>query len=75
MLGSTLIVMAWTGVYFSRQPRATDDNDVGFQNDTNSLYFYESASNDANETVSVDIDKRDKVKEVRIKKCLYQWLL
>lgn len=63
VLGSTIIVMAWTGVYLSRHPRAVEE-DTGLQNDTNSLYYYESDTNDVNMTVDIDIAKRDKIKEV-----------
>lgn len=62
VLGGTIIVMAWTGVYFStRQPRSVEEP-VGMLNETNSLYYYESDTGDVN--VTVDFVKRDKIKEV-----------
>lgn len=63
MLGSTIIVMAWTGVYFSRHPRSTEQmNPVS--NSTFDVYEIINGSDYFNFTIT-DIEQRNTVKEVK----------
>lgn len=66
MLGSTIMVMAWTGVYFSRHPRAAEDyNPV--TNSSLDVYEIINSSDHFNITLSENDERRNTVKEV---KCL-----
>lgn len=65
MLGSTIIVMAWTGVYLSRNPRSIQENEPSTNS---SIPVYEIASERYNfstiDTSTVNNERRDKVNEV-----------
>lgn len=63
MLGSTIIVMAWTGVYFSRQSRSVKDISLA-SNSSFEVYEIVNGSDYYNFTVMVEDEKRNKVKEV-----------
>lgn len=68
MLGSTIMVMAWTGVYFSRHPRSTQENELLSTNNS-SFDIYEIINENDTYTITVPTDydrRRDKVKEVNI---------
>lgn len=64
MLGSTIIVMAWTGVYFSRHPRSTEDI-APASNSSFEVYEIINGSDYFNFTFSEDREKRNIVKEVK----------
>lgn len=64
MLGSTIMVMAWTGVYFSRQTRSVDDSQA-LVNWNSTINFYQIVNEEEyfNVTSSESV-KREKIKEV-----------
>lgn len=65
MLGSTIFVMAWTGVYFSRHPRSVEETSVPIHNSSLEVYEIINGSDYFNFSSSVDDnDKRNKIKEV-----------
>lgn len=64
MLGSTIIVMAWTGVYFSRHPRSTEEI---VSNSSFEVFEIINRHDFSNFTLSQDSEKRNTVKEVKFK--------
>lgn len=69
MLGSTLIVMAWTGVYFSRHPRSIPDTEYSpTPNSSVEVYEIVNGTDIYNITISeqdeTPYERRNKVKEV-----------
>lgn len=75
MLGSTIIVMAWTGVYFSRPPRSNEGHESPSNNNTSSaVYEIINGSDYFSITLSGDFDRRDKIKEVKLLK-IFKFLL
>lgn len=65
MLGSSILVMAWTGVYFSRQPRNVSETD-SFPVEKSSFNVYEviNGTDYYNFTMSQDNERRNTIKQV-----------
>lgn len=74
ILGSTVMVMAMTGLYFSRNARSLGENPAA-PNATNNPFYYEIENGFMSMDFDVDLAKRDKIKEVLMADCLRPLLI